>query len=462
MIDRSNRTKRSSQAIGRRRFLSDAVLGAMSLTIVPRHVLGGNGQTAPSDRLNIAAVGLGGQGTGLIQRFADQNIVALCDVDERQAAGAYERFPGAKRYRDFRQLLEQQNDIDAVIVATTDNLHAPVSMMAMKLGKHVYCEKPLTHTIYEARKLADAAREYQVATQMGNSGQAAEGTRRTAEYLADGAIGPVRQVHVWTDRPLGWWPQGMNRPTDSPPVPPTLDWDLWLGPAADRPYHSAYLPFVWRGWREFGTGALGDMGCHAFDPIFRALQLGHPTSVVASSTELNSATYPLASIVHYQFPARGDWPPLQLTWYDGGLKPAWPEGLRSDRRLDSTGTMYVGDKGVLLAGRRNAPTLLPEARQDEYEPPPKSLPRSLGHYAEWIEACKGGPPAGANFEFASLVTQTVLLGNVALRIDQRSASSRRVPEPLPRLEWDGADMKVTNLPEANEFLHREYRNGWTL
>jgi predicted dehydrogenase len=466
MVNPHTPNEPSRNRMPRRRFLGNAILGAMGLTIVPRHVLGGGGQTPPSDRLNIAGVGMGGQGTGLIQRFAEHNIVALCDVDDRNAAQAYERFPQAKRYRDFRRMLEQQDDIDAVVVATTDNLHAPVAMMAMRMGKHVYCEKPLTHTIVEARTLAEAAREHKVATQMGNSGQAAEGTRRNAEYIADGAIGPVREVHVWTDRPLGWWPQGIARPTDTPPTPATLDWDLWLGPAPQRPYHSAYLPFVWRGWRDFGTGALGDMGCHAFDPVFRALRLGHPTSVSASSTELNSETYPSASMVHYDFPARDDWPPVRLTWYDGGLKPTWPDGAGPAQRLGSGGVMYVGDKGVLLTGQRNVPTLWPESRQHEYEPPAKSLARSIGHHAEWIEACKGGPPAGADFQFASLVTQVVLLGNIALRIDDGSTSGRRrrsrSPEPLGQLEWDGENMKITNVPEANQYLHREYRQGWTL
>ncbi len=466
MIDRTNQSEQPSTGIPRRRFLGQVAVGATAFTIVPRHVLGGSGQTPPSERLNIAGVGMGGQGTGLIQQFGDHNIVALCDVDENQAARAYGRFPQAKRYRDFRLMLENQKEIDAVVVATTDNLHAPVSMMAMRMGKHVYCEKPLTHTIYEARMLAEAAREHKVATQMGNAGQASEGTRRTAEYLADGAIGPVREVHIWTDRPLGWWPQGINRPQGTPPVPSTLDWDLWLGPAPERPYHPAYLPFVWRGWRDFGTGALGDMGCHAFDPVFRAIQLGHPTSVVASSTEHKNETYTLASVERYEIPARADWPADKLTWYDGGLKPAWPDGLGEGRRLGSNGTMFVGDKGVLLGGRQGVPTLLPEARNNEYEPPEKSLPRSIGHHAEWTEACKGGQPAGANFEFASLVTQVVLLGNIALRIDERSGSSGRggvrSPEPMPKLYWDGPNMKVTNLPEASDFLHREYRQGWTL
>jgi predicted dehydrogenase len=466
VIDPKNEAVAPPLAISRRGFLGAAASGATTFMIVPRHVLGGSGQTPPSERLNIAGVGMGGQGTGLIQRFGENNIVALCDVDEKQAARAHQRFPQAKRHKDFRRMLETQNQIDAVVVATTDNLHAPVAMMAMRMGKHVYCEKPLTHTVYEARKMAETAREYKVATQMGNSGQASESTRRTAEYLADGAIGPVREVHIWTDRPLGWWPQGIARPADTPPVPSTLDWDLWLGPAAERPYHPGYLPFVWRGWRDFGTGALGDMGCHAFDPVFRAIELGHPTSVVASSTELNTETYPLASVVRYQFPARGDWPAVKLIWYDGGLKPDWPDGLGEGRRLGSTGTMYIGDKGVLLGGRRGVPTLLPEVTRSEYEPPAKTLPRSIGHHAEWIEACKGGQPAGANFEFASLVTQVVLLGNIALRIDDRPPQSRRRrarrPEPMPKLTWDGQNMKVTNLPEANDYLHREYRKGWTL
>ncbi len=436
------------------------------MTIVPRHVLGGTGQTSPSEKLNIAGIGMGGQGTGLIGRFNEHNIVALCDVDDRQAAGAYRRFPKARQYRDYRKLLEKEKNIDAVVVATTDNLHAPVSMMAIKMGKHVYCEKPLTHTIREARMLAEAAREYKVATQMGNSGQASEMTRRMSEFVAAGAIGPVREVHIWTDRPIGWWPQGVSRSKETPPVPSTLDWDLWLGPAPERPFNPAYLPFKWRGWWDFGTGALGDMGCHAFDPVFRALRLGHPTSVVACATELNKETYPLASIVRYEFPARGDWPAVKLSWYDGGLKPDWPDGLDADRGLGSNGTLFIGDKGAMLAGRQSDPLIFPESRRNEFEPPPKTLARSIGHYEEWVEACKGGSPAGAHFGFASLVTETVLLGNIALRMDERGSGrgqrrSRRVG-PMPKLNWDGANLNVTNVPEANAFIHREYRKGWTL
>ena len=454
-----------NRTISRRGFIGKATSGVVALTIVPRHVLGGTGQTPPSEKLNIAGIGMGGQGTGLIGRFHEHNIVALCDVDDRQAAGAYRRFPKARQYRDYRKLLEKEKNIDAVVVATTDNLHAPVSMMAIKMGKHVYCEKPLTHTIREARMLAEAAREYKVATQMGNSGQASEGTRRMSEFVAAGAIGPVREVHIWTDRPIGWWPQGVSRSKVTPPVPSTLDWDLWLGPAPERPFNPAYLPFKWRGWWDFGTGALGDMGCHAFDPVFRALRLGHPTSVVACATELNKETYPLASIVRYEFPARGDWPAVKLSWYDGGLKPDWPDGLDADRGLGSNGTLFIGDKGAMLAGRRSDPLIFPESRRNEFEPPPKTLPRSIGHHEEWVEACKGGSPAGANFDFASLVTETVLLGNIALRMDERSSGrgrrSRRVG-PMPKLNWDGANLNVTNVPEANAFIHREYRKGWTL
>jgi predicted dehydrogenase len=442
--------------ISRRRFVGQAAAGAAAFTIMPRHVLGGSEHDPPSEKLNLAFVGVGGQGRGLLGSFKNQNIVALCDVDDTQMARAQERFPKATKYRDFRVLLDKEK-VDGVVVATTDNLHAPVSMMALKMGKHVYCEKPLTHTIYEARQLAIAAREAKVATQMGNSGQASERTRRNAEYIADGALGGVREVHVWTDRPLNWWPQGIGRPAGTPPVPGTLEWDLWLGPAPERPYHPDYLPFVWRGWWDFGTGALGDIGCHSMAPIFRALNLGYPTSVVATSSEVNDETYPLASIVHYQFPARGDMPPVKLTWYDGGLKPDWPDEL-VERGLRGGGVLYIGDKGKMLDGR-----LIPTTRHREYEPPAKTLPRSPGHYEEWIQACKGGPPAGSNFDFAGLVTEVVLLGNIALRVREPSSSrGRRGQRQMPKLHWDGPEMKVTNVPEANEFVHREYRKGWTL
>jgi predicted dehydrogenase len=353
-------------------------------------------------------------------------------------------------------MLEKQNDIDAVVVATPDHLHAVVSMTAIKMGKHVYCEKPLTHTVYEARQLAKAAREYGVATQMGNQGQASERTRRISEMIWAGAMGPVREVHVWTDRPLKgihgvYWPQGVGRPEGAPNVPSTLDWDLWLGPAQERSYHSAYLPFKWRGWWDFGTGALGDIGCHAMDPIFRALKLGHPTSVSASNSLVNEETYPAASIVNYRFPARGDMPSVELTWYDGGMRPTRPPELEDGRMMGTTGTLFIGDKGKMLDG-----VLIPESKRKAFVSPPKTLPRSIGHYKEWIEACKGGKPAGSNFQFAGHLTEVVLLGNIALRKNLKESLSRT------RLQWDGANLQFTNMPEANQYLHKTYRKGWEL
>jgi predicted dehydrogenase len=397
---------------------------------------------SPNEKLNVAGIGVGGQGRGDMENCEGHNIVALCDVDWRRAGSTFDRYPNAKRYKDFRRMLDKQKDIDAVVIATPDHTHAFASMAAIELGKHVYCEKPLTRTIEESQRVAAAAREAKVATQMGNSGQAEEWVRVLCEYLWNGAIGPVREVHVWSNRPI--WPQGIRRPTDTDPIPATLDWDLWLGPAPDRPFNRIYHPFRWRGWFDFGTGALGDMGCHAFHPIFRALKLGHPTRVEATSTRVFEETYPLASIVRYQFPARGDMPPVKLTWYDGGLKPARPAELEEGRELDDGGTLYIGDKGKMLNYR-----LIPEARMQEYPRPAKTEPRSPGHFEEWFLACKGGPAAGANFDVAGLVTEVVLLGNVAVRTGKS-------------LVWDGQQMRVTNVPEANDLLHVDYRKGWNL
>ncbi len=442
--------------ISRRRFLADAGVVA-AFTVVPRYVLGGPRNIPPSEKLNIAGVGVGGRGAGVIDGVSSQNIIALCDVDAKHAAGTFNRFPNAKKYRDFRKMLEEEDkNIDAVTVATPDHVHAAATMMAIKMEKSVYCEKPLTHSVYEARKVAEAAREHKVATQMGNQGQATEETRLMCEYIWAGAIGKVREVHVWTDRPSQglfdvYWPQGVDRPKEEPPVPETLDWDLWLGPAPYRPYHPCYLPFAWRGWWDFGTGALGDIGCHSIDPVFRALKLGHPTSVEASSTLVNKETYPVASTVHYQFPARGDMPPVKLTWYDGGLRPPRPDELEEGQEFGEGGILFVGDKGKMLKHR-----LIPESRSKEYGKPPEVLPRSPGHFEEWIEACKGGKPAGSNFDHAGLLAEVVLLGNVALRVELREKLTRT------KLLWDGPNMKITNLSEANQFLQREYRKDWTL
>ncbi len=447
--------------VNRRQFLKTAVATA-GVTIVPRHVLGGPGFVAPSDKLNIAGIGCGGQGGGDLGQMAKENIVALCDVDWERAARTFAKYPDVPRYKDFRIMLEKQKDIDAVTVGTPDHFHAVAALAAIQLGKHVFVEKPLTHTIQEARVLAKAAREAKVATQMGNQGHAMESIRVLCEWIWDGAIGKVTEVHAWTPHPV--WPQGMGQPAETPPVPATLDWDTWLGPAPFRPYHPAYLPSRWRGWRDFGTGALGDMGCHIFDHIFWSLKLGAPLSVEASSSIFvpgtmnwdkprNTATYPQASIVTYRFPAREGFPPLTLTWYDGGLMPARPEELAPGMKMGDTygGALYIGDKGKILTGSHGANGLriLPETKMEAYTRPPKTIPRSIGHYQEWIEACKGGPAAGSNFDYAAPLTEIVLLGCAAVRAGEK-------------LEWDAANMRFPNLPAADQYLTKECRAGWKL
>ncbi len=443
------------ETISRRQFLRGGAI-ATSVLIVPGHVLGLNGATPPSEKVNLAGIGIGGQGSSDLNELKTENIVALCDVDWNYAAHTFKRFPNAKQFKDYRKMLDEMKEIDGVVVATPDHSHAFASMAAMQHGKHVYCEKPLTHSVWEARRVAQAARERKLATQMGNQGQASDETRRLCEMVWAGAIGAVREAHIWTDRPSNglfnvYWPQGVERPKETPPVPGTLDWDLWLGPAPSRPFHPAYLPFKWRGWWDFGTGALGDIGCHSFDPVFRALKLGQPTSIQASSTRVNKETYPLASMVTYEFPARGDMPPLTLTWYDGGVRPPRPEELADGEVMGDNGRLLVGDKGKILGNR-----IIPEARRKEVGEVPRTIPRSPGHYKEWALACKGGAPAGSNFNWAGPLAEVVLLGNVALRLQLREELTRK------KLHWDPAALQFTNCSEANQFLRREYRDGWTL
>jgi len=439
-----------SGRMSRRDFISAATAVA-AFTIVPRHVLGGPRNIPPSEKLNIAGIGIGGRGAGDLDEVGSENIVALCDVDKNYAGGVFKKYPNAKAYTDFRTMLEKEDkNIDAVIIATPDHTHAVITMMAIKMGKHVYCEKPLTHSIYEARMVTQAAREHKVATQMGNQGQASEEHRLVCELIQDGAIGQVREVHSWCNRPIS--PRGLERPKETPPVPESLNWDLWLGPAPERPYHPSYHPFSWRGWWDFGTGVLGDIGCHQLSPIFKALKLGYPTSVEACSSGVNSETAPLASIVRYQFPARGNLPPVTLTWYDGGLMPARPPELEDGRRFgEADDNLFVGDKGKMLGHR-----LIPESRMKEYKKSPQTLPRSPGHHQEWITGCKGGPPAGSNFDVAGPLAEVVLLGNIAIRLGQK------LYENGLKLYYDGPNMKITNLPEANQYIRSEYRQGWTL
>jgi predicted dehydrogenase len=505
-------------AVSRRKFLRQTAATAIGLSIVPRSVLGGAGYVPPSDKINVAFIGVGAQGLRVMLHFLrepDVQGVAVCDVNKlgsnypqwshhefchsvrkllgvnsgwdwlspdqplplshslRVTSGVAGREPcqkivdayyatqqrsgqyrGCAAYRDFRELLEKQEDLDAVVVCTTVSLHAVVSAAAMKKRKHVFCQKPLTHTVYEARRLAEIARETGVATQIAVGNQASESTRLLCEWIWDGAIGPVREVMNWSSRPF--WPQGIERPKETEAVPEGLDWNLWLGPAPERPFHHAYLPFVWRGWYDFGCGSLGDMGSYSFDTIFRVLKLQAPHSVEASSTDLYDESFPLASIVRYNFPARGEMPPLKFTWYDGGLKPARPDELEEGRPLkgdaeEEEGLLFVGDHGKILCSfSGDDPKLIPDSKMKSYKQAPKTLPRSPGNEREWLDACKGSKVIpGGNFEFSGRVTESLLLGNVAIRTGQK-------------LNWDSAKLNIPNSGLAQEYIRPNRRPGWEL
>ena len=514
-----NRPRRASAgAVSRRQFLTRSATAALAFSIVPRHVLGGVGFVPPSDKVNIAFIGVGAQGLRVMLHFLrepDVQGIAVCDVNKsganypqwsthefchsvqnllgvnsgwdwlspdqpiqlshtlavtggvagrepaqkivdayygtQQRSGQYH---GCAAYNDFRELLEKEKNIDAVVVCTADHLHAAISAAAMKKKKHVFCQKPLTQTIYEAHRIADIARETGVATQIAVGNQASEATRLLCEWIWAGAIGPVREVHNWSSRPF--WPQGIERPKETEPVPEGLDWDLWLGPAPTRPYNHAYLPFVWRGWTDFGCGALGDMGCYSYDTIFRVLKLEAPLTVEASSTDRYDETYPAASIIRYNFPARGDMPPVKFTWYDGGLKPARPDELEENvpfqgERDEDEGLLFVGDSGKILCGFNGSnPRLIPQSKMDSFKQPPKTLPRSPGNEREWIDACKGGKvKPGGNFEFEGVVTEALLLGCVACHLGQR-------------LTWDRPNLRANNSDALQKYIRPDRRPGWEL
>jgi predicted dehydrogenase len=438
--------------ISRRDLMGGAAAAALAFTIVPRHVLGGVGNTPPSEKLNIAGVGIGGMGKNNVAACESENIVALCDPDAEYASGVFRKYPNAKKWADFRKMLDEQKDIDAVVVATPDHTHAVIAMAAMQRGKHVYVQKPMTRMVWEARMLTEAARKYKVATQMGNQGHSGDGVRMICEWIWDGAIGTVREVHAWTNRPI--WPQGIERPKETPPVPGTLDWDLWVGPSPMRPYNPCYLPFKWRGWWDFGCGALGDMACHVLDPLFWALKLKYPTSVEACATKVNDETFPIASIVHYEFPAREGMPPVKVHWYDGGLKPPRPEALEPGRKLEqaASNVLFIGEKGILRCGEYgDSPRLIPETLMKGYTRPPQTLPRiGKSHEQNWITACKGGPAACSNFDYSGPLTEMVVMGNLAIR---------NLGE---KLLWDGENMKVTNNDKANGYVKSVYRESWSL
>jgi predicted dehydrogenase len=462
----------------RRRFIRDGSLATAGFFIVPRHVLG-RGFVAPSDKLNIAGIGCGGKAeVNLPYAFnkGSDNITALCDVDDRMAVKARKLWPKAPYYRNYREMLEKEKrNIDAVIITTPDHMHAPQALAAMQLGKHVYCEKPLTHDIYEARILTQAAEKYKVVTQMGNQGSSGNSTRLIETWMQSGLIGDVHTVHVWTNRPT--WPQGIQRPAGKFDVPKELDWELWLGTAPYRDFNPIYLPAIWRGWIDWGTGALGDMGCHFIDVPYRALRLGYPVSVECSAGSVwtgffQEATYgdsyPPSSKIHIQFPAREGMPPVELIWYDGGIKPRRPDELLPDEPMGETdgGMIFEGTGGKLMAGLfgRN-PTLLPTRKMKETALPSSKYPYvkggEEGHQQQWVQACKEGYGAytSSPFSIAGPLTETVLMGNLAVLSYNYTEKKNGNYEGRKKLLWDGDAMRITNFEPANRFVKRKYRGN---
>ena len=456
---------RNNASLSRRQFLGTSASAVAAFHIVPSHVLGKN---PPSSKLNLAFVGCGGRARANIRSLQSENVVALCDVDhrsdnKRQPVAAFKQYPRAKKYKDFRVMLDDmEKSIDGVVVSTPDHTHAVIAMRAIRMGKHVYMEKPLAHSISETRAITEAARKYGVQTQMGNQGHSSERIRQVCEWVWGGVIGEVREVYAWSSRPSGGaaFAVNMKRPTDTHPVPEGLDWDLWLGPAANRPYHPAYLPFKWRGWIDFGTGALGDMGCHILDPCFWALKLDQADTIEVEATstafdpEIMKETFPVASIIRFKFPARGNMPPLKLTWSDGRLRPPRPDDMEQERYFRGEGALLMGERGSILHGSHGASgaRIVPESRmkavQDQLPEP--SIPRSQGHHEDWLLACKGGKPASSNFDYGGPLTEMALLGMMALRKQNRL------------LVYDVKNTRVTNDDEVNQYVNPPYRKGWTL
>ena len=398
---------------------------------------------SPNEKLNIAGVGVAGRAAGDLAGVAGENIVAICDVDENRLAAASKKYTGAKTFVDFRRMLQEMDkQIHAVVVGTPDHTHAPASAMAMRMGKHCYCEKPLTHEVYEARTLARLAAKHKLATQMGTQIHACSNYRRVVELVQSGAIGPITDVHVWCGKDWG----GGRRPKDNPPVPEHIHWDLWLGPAPERPYNPCYLPGAWRRWWDFGTGTLGDMACHYMDLPFWALKLRHPTTVETEGPPVDPEGCPHKLIVRYEFPARGDMPACRLTWYDGSNRPKLPAAWGIP--VGGAGVVFVGQQGQMFADYGSW-RLYPEAKFAGFKPPEPTIPDSIGHHKEWIVACKTGSPTTCSFDYSGALTEAVLLGTVAYRVGKK-------------LKWDGENLKATGCPEADQYLRREYRQGWTL
>ena len=507
------RDGKNRRELPRREFLRNAGIAAAAFMVVPRHVIGGPGYLAPSDTVNVAGIGVGGAGRSNLAALSEQNLVALCDVDWGYVDARYreipsqvqemstrlddeattaeqkqrtrsqianlrrlqEKAPKAVRYTDYREMLEKQRDIDAVVIATPDHTHAVIALAAMDLGKHIYLQKPLAWSVEECRRLAQRAEQTKVVTQMGNQGHSSDDARLVNEYIADGAIGTVTEVHAWTNRPLAYWPQGIPRPAaSSTPAeelkwdmngvmkrlgaalgsyspPDSLAWDLFLGPAPQIDYHPIYHPFNWRGWVDWGVGAIGDMGAHLIDHPCWALDLGYPISVETHSTPYNRQSYPMSTITYYEFPARDSRPPVRLTWYDGGLLPPAPHELDVAGLNRDGGVLYVGDKGKLLHDTYGTnPRLLPQSLHDATGEPRKRYERILtSHEMNWIEAIRGKISATSPFEYAAPLTEVMLLGVAALNAGQK-------------IQYDPHNMRITNVPDSDALLKRRYRKGWEL
>ncbi len=467
----------------RRGFLKTAALASAGFTILPRHVLGGKGFIPPSDKLNIATIGAGGKGHSDLENFTKNgnvNVVALCDVDDERSAETRQEYPKAKYYHDYRKLLEKEkNNIDAVSISTPDNVHAVATLAAMQLGKHVYTQKPLTHDIWESRQLTKAAKKYKVVTQMGNQGGSGDGVRLAHEIYNAGLIGEVHTVHAWTNRPV--WAQGFALPKGKFKIPRTLDWNLWLGPSQFYEYNPVYVPWSWRAWYPFGTGALGDMACHILDPAFRILPIAYPSEFECSvpknwtsdGKQIRSTDgFPPSSIIHLKYPKTNGPGDIKLSWYDGGALPPRPDELLPGEPFGDRdgGILFIGTKGKLVMGcyGRN-PKLLPTKLMNEVTLPKQTIPRvPEGHYLQWINACiagYGNKKTSSPFEYAGPFAESVLIGDLAIRSwSLENAKDERKEDDyiLPKLMWDAAEMRVTNHEEANQFVRREYRQGWSL
>jgi len=475
--------------ISRRRFIGTTAATAGLFTIVPSYAVSGFGHIAPSDKLNIAGIGLGGKGIVNLNNMKSENIVALCDIDRQYASKCFDTFPAAKQYVDYRKMFgEMSKSIDAVVIATPDHTHAVCAMAAMQLGKHVYVQKPLTHSVYESRVLLEASRRYKVVTQMGNEGHSNDAVSEVCEWIWSGAIGEITRVDAWTNRPI--WPQGLTRPEEEMQVPEHIDWDLFIGPAVMRPYHRAYHPWDWRGWWDFGTGALGDMACHVLDVAFSAMKLGHPVSVEASSSAINTECAPVASTIQYDFPARAkegnlNMPAVTVFWYDGGLLPRRPEGLPDGEEMGtgSNGVIFHGSNGTLICGNYGEKyRLLPDGKFANTPKPAARLRRvGMSHEMDWVRACKESPENRvqplSNFEYSGPLNEMVVMGNLAVRLKSLNK----------KLAWDGVNMRITNLSDsdvirvangiprqnprqvtinakqaAEEYIRHTYRQGWSL